>query len=260
MQDVPGERFSFLSDGITLAAWYFALPGDHAPPKARVVMCHGLPSGAPVDPADPGYPGLASRLNEQEYEAVFFNFRGCGESGGNLDLAGWVRDLVRLLDALEERTPRSPAPIAAMASSAGAAVAMLAAAEDRRIAAIAALAAPAHFGFMLDGADPALLVEYFRGIGLIRDPDFPESADQWIKGFSEAQTARYAALLSPRPLLVIHGQDDPTVPVQHARRILEAAGEPKEALFLPDAGHRLRQDERAISRVLDWLDRLFGAK
>lgn len=39
------------------------------------------------------------------------------------------------------------------------------------------------------------------------------------------------------PLLVIHGERDKTVRIHHGRKLLAAANEPKQGLFLPEAGH-----------------------
>src|SRR5690606_27445832 len=39
------------------------------------------------------------------------------------------------------------------------------------------------------------------------------------------------------PLLVLHGEQDDTVPVAHGRRVLAAAPEPKEGRFFPAANH-----------------------
>lgn len=39
------------------------------------------------------------------------------------------------------------------------------------------------------------------------------------------------------PLLLLHGEKDRTVPVEHGRRLFAAAREPKEAHFFPEAGH-----------------------
>jgi len=39
------------------------------------------------------------------------------------------------------------------------------------------------------------------------------------------------------PLLVVHGEDDKVIPVRFGRRLFQAAAQPKEAHFLPGAGH-----------------------
>jgi fermentation-respiration switch protein FrsA (DUF1100 family) len=43
--------------------------------------------------------------------------------------------------------------------------------------------------------------------------------------------------IAPRPVLIVHGEADPTSPVANARRLFAAAGEPKELLLIPEAGH-----------------------
>ena len=39
------------------------------------------------------------------------------------------------------------------------------------------------------------------------------------------------------PVLVVHGTDDEVIPVSHGRRLYEAAGEPKQALWIDGAHH-----------------------
>jgi fermentation-respiration switch protein FrsA (DUF1100 family) len=43
--------------------------------------------------------------------------------------------------------------------------------------------------------------------------------------------------ISPRPLLLIHGEEDETVPVRHAQLLFDAAGDPKQLWRLPGVGH-----------------------
>jgi fermentation-respiration switch protein FrsA (DUF1100 family) len=43
--------------------------------------------------------------------------------------------------------------------------------------------------------------------------------------------------LAPRPVLIIHGEADTTSSVANAERLFAAAGEPKELLLIPEAGH-----------------------
>src|SRR3970040_1810126 len=76
------------------------------PPMGKVpalCICHGIPSGNPPDPNDPGYPQLAQNLSELGIVVVIFNFRGTGLSGGNFDIIGWTKDLFAILDFLWHR-------------------------------------------------------------------------------------------------------------------------------------------------------------
>jgi fermentation-respiration switch protein FrsA (DUF1100 family) len=45
------------------------------------------------------------------------------------------------------------------------------------------------------------------------------------------------AAVSPRPLLLIHGEADSTVAPHHSQRLLEQATGPKELWLVPEAGH-----------------------
>lgn len=66
-------------------------------------------------------------------------------------------------------------------------------------------------------------------------------AEKW--GLSPQEYPKYdvlnaAAALSPRPLLVIHGELDAEVPIDtHGKSIYNAAGTPKEFCPLPSSGH-----------------------
>src|SRR3970282_1172442 len=89
------QEASFRSDGIRLAGEVYLPQGSNYP---GLIICHGVPSGQPPDPADPGYPGLAAHFAQAGFGVLIFNFRGAGLSGGNFDLVGWTRDLRAALD------------------------------------------------------------------------------------------------------------------------------------------------------------------
>ncbi len=60
-----------------------------------------------------------------------------------------------------------------------------------------------------------------------------------IYGWSIAEVSPQAeaAELGPRPLLVIHGAEDSVVPLDHALRVHEAAGENSQLWVAEDADH-----------------------
>jgi len=67
---------------------------------------------------------------------------------------------------------------------------------------------------------------------------------------SVADPLQLVKALGGRPLLVVHGRYDRTIPPQHAERLFEAAVEPKELRWW-DAGHILPAE--AISDAASWL-------
>jgi fermentation-respiration switch protein FrsA (DUF1100 family) len=57
------------------------------------------------------------------------------------------------------------------------------------------------------------------------------------------------------PLFVVHGERDQTIPVQFGKALFAAAVEPKEAIWLPDAGHNDIARFGSDAAVLDFLKR-----
>ncbi len=70
---------------------------------------------------------------------------------------------------------------------------------------------------------------------------------------SRAKVAQVAA-----PLLLVHGERDRTVPVRFGRKLFAAATEPKEAVFIPGAGHGDLYEHGMGEIVLDFLRRRLG--
>ena len=171
-------------------------------------------------------------------------------------MLGWTRDLKAAVDFLHQLDEVDKGHLCLLGSSGGAAVSVYVAANDRRVCSVATLACPADFVFL--PAKPAeeraaSLIDHFRGIGVIRDADFPPSREEWFEGFRTVSPIRWIDRISPHPLLLIHGDNDDVVAVQHAFRLHERAREPKEMVIIPGAGHRLRLEEKAIATALDWL-------
>ena len=68
------------------------------------------------------------------------------------------------------------------------------------------------------------------------------------------RAAEAAARLAPRPLMVVHGSEDDSVPVFDARALADAHGA-ADLRIVQGARHHLRHDPRAIAVLLGWLDR-----
>jgi putative redox protein len=85
--------------------------------------------------------------------------------------------------------------------------------------------------------------------------DFPQSAQDWLDSFLPVTPVDHVGEIAPRPLIIIHGSEDDVVPLSHARRMFEKAGEPKELKVIEGAGHRLRQEPEVFIIVLDWLEK-----
>jgi dipeptidyl aminopeptidase/acylaminoacyl peptidase len=247
---MPEKSVHLEVDGLTIDGRLY-LPGSGAAYPA-ICVCHGIPSGMP-DANDGGYPLLAENLSKHGFAVFIFNFRGCGESGGNLDIPGWTRDLGAAIDYLVGSPEVDSNRLALLGFSAGAAVSVYVAARDKRIAAVATCACPAEFSLFTEIADPQQLVDHFRNIGAIRDQDFPDSNAAWLNGFRLINPIESVDKIAPRPLLLVQGNDDEVVNVAEAHRLYQKAGEPRQVVIIEGAGHRLRQDENAMAAVTGWL-------
>jgi len=239
-------------DGISIVGRLFLPDKDiHYP---VVCLCHGVPSGNPPDPGDGGYPALAERVCREGFAVFIFNFRGTGDSGGNIDILGWTRDLQAVVNYLKNMSGTASSNLALVGFSGGAAVSVYVASRDERVSGVAACACPADFGLFTKRDDRQAIIDNYRSIGAIRDGDFPPSVEEWFDNFRLVTPVDHIAGISPRPVLFVHGTQDEVVPLDHSRRLYEMAGEPKQLVVIDGAGHRLRREDGAVVAVLDWLE------
>jgi uncharacterized protein len=233
-----------------LATYASSTPAG-APVHGHALLIHDLPrpKGAAAD-VTLTYPPLADRLTrESAWRVATASLRGAGESAGDFSALGWLDDLAFLA---AEEIPES-APRLVVGFGFGGVLALHLAAGDERVAGVACLGTPADLGPLT--RDPAALLERCRQTGVVNTPDFPASADAWAKELSVLHPAEDAALLKGRPLLVVHGSDDPDVPLSDARALAEAATGPSELHTVLGAGHWLRADPRVIAILVGWLER-----
>jgi len=228
------------------------LPENVEPPYPAVILCHGVPSGN-TDPTDPGYPFLAQTISDQGFAVYTFRFRGTGESEGNFDIIGWTHDLKSAINYLWGLDDIDEAHIALIGFSAGAAVSIYVGAQDKRVSAVVACASPADFSAISNIEQPKYGIDHFRRIGIIRDPAFPPSMEEWVNGFRKIDALHSVADIAPRPLLLVHATGDSVVPVQSAHKLYEQANEPKKLVIIQGGEHRLRRDEFAVNTIINWL-------
>jgi len=247
---VEVENICLKSDGLELAGELY-IPSESQPCPA-LCICHGIPA-APYNPQDRGYATLAQRFCAAGFITLIFNFRGTGKSLGNLDILGWSRDLGAAIDFLSGLSRVNKTRICLLGFSGGAAVGIYVAAHDSKIFSLVACACPADFSLLAAREETPFSIHRFREIGAIRDKDFPPSIEEWLRGFKTISSLHWIDKISPRPLLLVHGDADEVVPVEQAYKLYQKAKEPKELAIIPGARHKLRLEEKAMATVLDWL-------
>jgi len=184
--------------------------------------------------------------------ALRFDFRGRGESEGeptNLTVSNEVEDFSTVVSFLRSRGFRR---IAAIGSSLGGTVALLAGARDRGLAVLVTIAAPARF--------PNGPREAWGGSGQVVDDRLIEVAPgEFIHREFFIDAAKHDPIQAARaiecPWLIIHGAEDPVVPVEDAT-LLTKNSLNAELLTHPTAGHRFDQPEERewlIERVAGFI-------
>lgn len=240
------------SEGLSLRA-HVATPAGasgYAPPA--VVFTHGFPSapGGGVNSYE-SFPSLVERVSStMGWVALSFEFRGTGSSAGNFSLSGWLADVAAAVATVRKVTDVGGVWLAGFGT--GGSLAVCAGAADPTVSGVAAVAAPADFADWARA--PRDLLEHARRVGTISEPDFPPSFDEWAAELGRHRAESAAAVLAPRPLLVMHGSRDELVPQLDARAVAEAHGA-ADLRIITGAGHRLRHDPRAIAVLLGWLER-----
>jgi dipeptidyl aminopeptidase/acylaminoacyl peptidase len=238
------------ADGLELAGELHIPSVDKEHPA--LCICHGIPA-VPPDPTDRGYTLLAQRFCRAGFITLIFNFRGTGKSEGNLDILGWSRDLQAALDFLYSLKKVDETRFCLLGFSGGAAVSVYTAAHDPRVSSVVTCACPADFRSLPQRETPLDTIQRFREIGAIRDKDFPASIEEWQKGFETISPIKWIDKISPRPLLLVHGDADELIPLEHAHKLYQKAEEPKELKIIPGAKHKMRLEKAAMDFVLDWL-------
>ena len=188
--------------------------------------------------------GIASALWRAGFTVLQFDYAGYGDEPGPVTLGYWeLADAQAALRYLRQRFPA--APIGVMGFSMGAAIAIMLGAREPDVRAVFA---DSPF------TDQTAIVRYHVGRELHLDTG---QQGEWaarlvlslvdrrlsrLFGFrlDDVHPLRDVARIAPRPLTLVHGEADTIIPVEHTRRMADAAraaGVPVETLYVPGAGH-----------------------
>ncbi|MEK9673639.1 MAG: alpha/beta hydrolase [Rhodospirillaceae bacterium] len=216
------------ADGLDLTAWHAAA----APGRPTILYFHGNAGTI----ADRAY--KARLFQAAGYGVLLAEYRGYGGNPGAPDEAGLFAD-GRAAMALLASLGVMPTGVVLYGESLGTGVAVRIAREQADAGRpVAALVLEAPFTSMADAA--AHHYPFIPARLLTRD--------------------RYDSLSLidgvAAPLLILHGDLDPTVPPDHGRRLHDRASEPKSNETFPQAGHNDLYDHGAGEAVVRFLDGL----
>ena len=244
---LPFESVRFqATDGVWLSGW--TMSDDARQPW--IILCHGLGTNR-ADLLE-----VAHMLIRAHYNVLAFDFRAHGESDGWSTSFGWQeqRDLEGALAFLGQQPEVADQPYGLYGVSMGGSVALMVASRDERLAAVAVDSAYADLEASL--AHHLRLLYHLPKIPflLFLNAAYRLRFGAWPTHMSPI---RQISQISPRPLFIIHGSEDPRTPVQDAQRLAEAATEPKSLWIAQGAGHLAAahlEPESYARRLIEFFD------
>lgn len=245
---------------VTIESRVGALTGVlHLPPTTAsgpprcVVGSHGLYS----DHQSQKLADLGRSLARAGLAFLRYDCMGCGTSGGTFfdtTLASRVDDLTEAVAWVRRQDQLETDRLGLMGSSMGAFASLCLAAVDPGIAVVAAWAAPATFEALHDEEREQRRPDD-EDADLFRPPAL---GSEFYRTLNTPDLVRLAPSLTA--VLFLHGEDDETVPLDHATRLYQLAGEPKRLEIFSGGDHRFADPgarQRAVGLSTRWLaDRL----
>lgn len=216
------------TDGVRLHGWLFE--ARQKPSLATIIYFHG--NGGNI--SNVGWVG--ENLSSRGFDVLLLDYRGYGRSEGDVDgEAGLYADADSAYDYITKTLGVHPARVVLYGQSLGTAVAVDLASRQES----AALVLESGFSSASDLAVTVL-------------PIFP----RWLHFLTRNRFESGRKLSSVMcPVLITHGDPDPTIPTEHGRTLFTAANEPKKLLIFPGAGHNVfgSLGDEYLEQVVDFL-------
>lgn len=239
----PEEVHFASADGTKLFAWRFRAAGKTPPkgPKGVFVLYHG--NGENLSSH---YVTMLWAL-KKGFDLFTFDYRGYGRSQGEPSPEGTVRDGEAALRWVQREYPATPMII--VGQSLGGAIALRNAIDLKAEIPFKAV--------VIEGSFPS-----YRRVGAeVMSRAWLTWPFQWLAHL--VLSDRYApdgeiGRIAPVPLLVLHAEDDRTVPYMFGEEIFWQAGEPRELWKVPGRGHTdafIRRGLGYPEKLVEWLAR-----
>lgn len=232
----PDSIFFTSEDGVKLHGWYFRT--KQRPAKATFLFFHGNAQN------------LTSHFYslywavDKGFDVFIFDYRGYGLSEGEPTPEGLVKDGQAALKWIKEnKDPQSK--LILFGQSLGGAVSLKVACQKR------------------DDFDKIVVDSAFhsyRSIGRkVLTRTWITWPFQWVGWLllSDSEAPKECIRdISPKPILVVHGTNDPIVEFEFGERVFELAGEPKEFWRIEGGGHTdflFVGDRENQNRLVEWV-------
>jgi len=235
--------------------------GAGAGPRPCLVVCHGF-AGTKLG-GGRRFVTFARVAATRGVSVLRFDFAGSGDSDGelaDLTLANQGDDIRAAVAAVADLGSIDIDRIGLLGHCLGAVSALTAALGDRRVGRVVAWAPFLDLGATLRrlvGEDAYALLAAGEPADFLYNDQLFTAGPALLASAADFDLARAVGALD-RPLLVVHGSEDATVPLAQAERLVAAAwvaGVPAQLAVLDGAHHSFPyHQEELFATTLDWLD------
>ena len=229
-------------DGLELLGWFLPAKG---PATGTVLQLHGNAENISTHFTSVAW------LPARGFNVFTFDYRGYGASEGSPSLEGAQLDIDAAMETLLARSDIDKTRVVMYGQSLGGALAAYYVEHSARRGELRALILESAFSDYTD-----IVREKFTDHWIT----WPF---QWIPLLSVDDSFSPLpgmAKISPLPLLVLHGDRDPVVPMHHGQRLYDAARDPKQIWIVPGAGHiQTMKDPAQRDRLVAWLREVLTA-
>jgi len=224
------------ADGTQLFGWFIPAKSGEAKAKATVIFSHGNAGSVSYHLA------FVNKFVRDDYNVFLYDYRGYGHSKGKPEKEGIIADVVAAFKYIEARPLKKP--IFSVGHSLGGAKSIAAVTQYRPknlkgIVVVSSFCSYRKIGVQMIGPAASKVISNTHN---------PEDLIPNIKDM---------------PLLVIHGEQDRTIPFSHGKAIYDAANQPKKFITSKIAGHNniLHIGEGAFHRkVTEWMQETLAKK
>ena len=217
------------SDGMVLHGWYF--PAENS--RGSVLVLHGNAENLST------HVHSVLWLVKEGFNLFIIDYRGYGWSGGEQSLEGAHLDAAAALEKLFDMPETDQDRVVVLGQSLGGSIAVYTVVHSPRKDRIRALVVDSAFS-----SYRRIAREKLNDFWLTWPFQYPISWTMTDKYSAE----KWIGKVSPVPLLILHGLDDPIVPTHHGRLLFEAARQPKELWLTATPGHIQSFAEEKVRR------------
>lgn len=233
------------TSGRTLFGWFIPPPGSVAAPA--IALLHGWSSNAEA------MLPLARPLWRAGYGLLLFDARSHGRSEGQFlsSLPRFAEDLDHALDWLARQPEVEPRGLAALGHSVGGGAALLAASRRADLTAVVSIAAFCHPQAVMRRRLARHRMPYWPiGWYVLRYVEFV--IGHRFDDFAPCQTIRQVSC----PVLLVHGMDDRTVPIEESRALFAERNDDATELLILAGGHNSYEGlDQHVETLVGFLNR-----